>query len=102
MSNRFKKLAGGAGVDILNAGKIVEGENEENNTVEQQSHRETEETVSIIDPNDYFAYKRIKPQNAKISKTSDKYKVNYSFPEETLQKFQHIFINEMLHDSTGL
>lgn len=93
MSNRFKKLAG-TGADILNAGKIIESENEANTDVEQQSNRAIEEIESYIEPNDYFAYKRIKPQNAKISKTSDKYKVNYSFPEEPLQKFQHMFINE--------
>lgn len=88
--NRFRKLAGNTGNDILNAGKSIENENK----IEEQSNRETEDIVSINDPNDYYSYKRIRPQNAKISKTSDKYKVNYSFPEETLQKFQHMFINE--------
>lgn len=89
MGNRFTKAAQGAAGQILNAGKLEQGEDQR----KEKDDNKPKEFEPIL-KDDYYSYKNITPQNSKISKTSDKYKVNYSFEEETLQKFLHMYISD--------
>lgn len=117
MENRFKRAARTAADEIINAGKvgttdvqanvdvkeeqdsnkakdIVAEEKNEVKKIESDNTTKKSEIIEVQAEDDYYSYKKITPQHSKISKTSDKYKVNYSFEEETLQKFLHMYISE--------